>query len=34
VLAPAHAAGTVEVTATVSKLKSPGNPPGDQFTYD
>jgi len=31
--APAHAAGTVEVTATVSKVASPKDPPADQFTY-
>jgi hypothetical protein len=31
---PANRAGTVAVTAEVGKLKSPGNPPGDQFTYE
>jgi hypothetical protein len=30
----AKKAGTVTVTATVGKLKSPSNPPGDQFTYE
>jgi len=32
--APANAAGTVTVIAEVGKLKSPANPPGDQFTYE
>jgi alpha-tubulin suppressor-like RCC1 family protein len=31
---PADKAGTVTVTATVGKPKSPSNPPGDQFTYE
>ncbi|HYB24766.1 MAG TPA: IPT/TIG domain-containing protein, partial [Solirubrobacteraceae bacterium] len=31
---PAGKAGTVTVTAQVGKLKSPANPPGDQFTYE
>lgn len=30
---PAHAAGTIDVRAIVSKLGSPRNRPGDQFTY-
>jgi hypothetical protein len=33
-VAPANKAGSVEVTAEVGKLKSPHNPPGDQFTYE
>jgi hypothetical protein len=33
VSAPAHEAGTVEVRATVNKLSSGKEPPGDQFTY-
>jgi alpha-tubulin suppressor-like RCC1 family protein len=33
-VAPAHAAGIVDVTATVSKIVSPKTPPGDQFTYN
>jgi IPT/TIG domain/Regulator of chromosome condensation (RCC1) repeat len=33
VVVPAHPAGTVDVTATVGKLKSVKSPPGDQFTY-
>jgi hypothetical protein len=32
-LAPAHAAGTVEITATVNKVLSLKQPPGDNFTY-
>jgi alpha-tubulin suppressor-like RCC1 family protein len=32
-LAPAHAAGTVDVTAIVSKVSSLKQPPGDSFTY-
>ena len=32
-LAPAHAAGTVEVTAIVAKVTSLKQPPGDNFTY-
>jgi hypothetical protein len=32
-LAPAHAAGTVEVLATVNKVSSLKQPPGDNFTY-
>jgi hypothetical protein len=32
-LAPAHAAGTVEVIANVNKVPSPKQPPGDSFTY-
>ncbi|HYM55482.1 MAG TPA: IPT/TIG domain-containing protein, partial [Solirubrobacteraceae bacterium] len=32
VVAPAHAAGTVDVTAKVGKLKSPSGP-SDLFTY-
>jgi hypothetical protein len=32
-LAPAHAAGTVEVTAIVNKISSAKQPPGDNFTY-
>ncbi|HYM53979.1 MAG TPA: IPT/TIG domain-containing protein [Solirubrobacteraceae bacterium] len=32
-LAPAHEAGTVDVTAAVGKAGSPVNAPGDQFTY-
>jgi len=31
---PKHAAGTVEVSATVDKIVSPKTPPGDQFTYN
>ena len=34
VTAPPHAAGTVTVKATVAKLSSPSEPPGDQFTYE
>ncbi|HME02994.1 MAG TPA: IPT/TIG domain-containing protein [Solirubrobacteraceae bacterium] len=30
---PAHAAGIVDVTATVNKVTSAKNPPGDEFTY-
>jgi hypothetical protein len=30
---PAHTAGTVDVIATVGKLKSTKSPPGDQFVY-
>jgi IPT/TIG domain len=33
VLAPAHAAGTVDVKAIVDKASSPKNRPADQFTY-
>jgi alpha-tubulin suppressor-like RCC1 family protein len=33
-LAPANKAGGVELVATVGKLKSPNNPPGDRFTYE
>jgi hypothetical protein len=33
VLAPAHAAGTVEVKATVNKVISLKNPAGDDFAY-
>jgi len=33
VVAPAHAAGSVEVRATVSKLVSPKDRSGDRFTY-
>jgi alpha-tubulin suppressor-like RCC1 family protein len=33
VLAPAHAAGTVDVTALVNKVTSLKDPPADQFTY-
>jgi hypothetical protein len=33
VVAPAHAVGTVDVKATVNKIASPSNPPGDQYTY-
>jgi hypothetical protein len=32
-VSPAHAAGKVDVTATVSKASSPKNAPADQFTY-
>ncbi|HEX4186627.1 MAG TPA: IPT/TIG domain-containing protein [Solirubrobacteraceae bacterium] len=31
--APAHVAGTVDVTATVNKVSSAKQPPGDSFTY-
>jgi alpha-tubulin suppressor-like RCC1 family protein len=31
---PKGKAGTVNVSATVGKLKSSANPPGDQFTYE
>ncbi len=34
VLTPANSVGTVEVLARVNKVKSPRNPPGDQFTYE
>jgi hypothetical protein len=34
VVAPAHGAGTVVVTATVNKVASPRNRPGDQYTYN
>jgi len=34
VTSPANVAGSVEVTATVGKLKSPANPTGDRFTYE
>jgi alpha-tubulin suppressor-like RCC1 family protein len=34
VVAPAHAIGTVDVKATVSKATSPANRPADQFTYN
>jgi hypothetical protein len=30
---PAHAAGTVDVKATVNKVSSPRTRPADQFTY-
>ena len=33
-LTPANKAGGVEVVATVGKLKSPDDPPGDHFTYE
>jgi alpha-tubulin suppressor-like RCC1 family protein len=33
-LTPASKAGGVEVVATVGKLKSPDDPPGDRFTYE
>jgi alpha-tubulin suppressor-like RCC1 family protein len=33
VLVPVHAAGTVDVIATVDKLNSAKNPPADQYTY-
>jgi hypothetical protein len=33
VMSPAHAAGQVDVKATVNKVGSPKNAPGDQFTY-
>jgi hypothetical protein len=33
-LAPAHAAGTVDVTATVNNVTSAKNPPADQFSYE
>jgi hypothetical protein len=33
VIASAHAAGTVEVKATVNKIASGKEPPGNQFTY-
>jgi IPT/TIG domain len=33
VVAPAHAVGTVDVKATVNKVSSVTNRPGDQFTY-
>jgi alpha-tubulin suppressor-like RCC1 family protein len=33
VVAPAHAAGVVDVKVTVNKVASPRNRPGDQFTY-
>jgi len=33
VAVPAHTAGTVDVIATVGKLKSAKSPPGDQFVY-
>jgi len=33
VITPAHKAGNVEVRATVRKLTSPRNPPGDRFAY-
>jgi hypothetical protein len=33
VVVPPHKAGTVDVIATVIKLKSAKSPPGDQFTY-
>jgi alpha-tubulin suppressor-like RCC1 family protein len=32
-LSPPHAAGTVDVKATVNKVTSPTNRPADQFTY-
>jgi hypothetical protein len=32
-IAPAHAAGVVDVKAVVSKVPSPKNTPADQFTY-
>jgi alpha-tubulin suppressor-like RCC1 family protein len=32
-VAPKHTAGTVDVIATVNKLNSAKNPPGDEFTY-
>jgi alpha-tubulin suppressor-like RCC1 family protein len=32
-VAPAHVAGTVDVKAVVTKVASPKNVPGDQFTY-
>jgi plastocyanin len=34
VVAPAHAVGKVDVKATVNKVTSPTNRPGDQFTYN
>jgi hypothetical protein len=34
VTTPAHAAGTVEVKATVNKASSAKNVPGDQYTYN
>lgn len=34
VTAPAHAAGTVDVKATVNKVSSAKNAPADQFTYN
>jgi alpha-tubulin suppressor-like RCC1 family protein len=34
VVVPAHTAATVGVTASVGKLSSAKNPPGDEFTYD
>ena len=34
VTAPTHAAGTVDVRATVSKVTSPKNAPADQYTYN
>jgi alpha-tubulin suppressor-like RCC1 family protein len=33
-VAPLHAAGTVDVKATVNKATSPKNAPADQFTYE
>jgi IPT/TIG domain len=33
VIAPAHAAGKVDVKATVNKVTSPKNRPADQFSY-
>jgi IPT/TIG domain len=33
-VAPAHAAGTVDVKATVNKVSSAKTAPADQFTYD
>jgi len=34
VVVPAHEAGIVDVTATVSRLASPSNAPADRFTYE
>jgi hypothetical protein len=32
-VAPAHEAGTIDVTAIVNKVSSLKEPPGDSFTY-